>query len=146
MVVLFDHLQVVNLAKCTLWRRVMNTTTSVQEAKTEAKPRIRPVKSRAQKKAESKQRTQRQAKPKDQFGFREGSKQSKAAHMYFQGDGATTEEVKKRLGGPHLNLLKDVRKRGVFDYKESFVQSPKSRRNVKKYKIFKVKKTASKAA
>ncbi len=48
----------------------------------------------------------------DMYGFREGSKDSKAAAMYARKSGASTSEIKKALGQPHLNCLKAVEKAG----------------------------------
>ncbi len=48
----------------------------------------------------------------DMYGFREGSKDSKAAAMYARKSGATTPEIKKVLGQPHLNCLKAIEKGG----------------------------------
>lgn len=48
---------------------------------------------------------------RDVFGFAVKSKTSLVAAMYL-GGGATTAEVKKAHGSPHLNLLKQVAEQG----------------------------------
>ena len=48
---------------------------------------------------------------RDQFGFVTGKKTAQAAAMYV-GKGATTEQIRKKLGAPHLNLLAKVKADG----------------------------------
>jgi hypothetical protein len=67
------------------------------------------------------------------FGFPLGTKKNAAAALYLSDAGATTEEIRKEIGEPMLNLLKEVKIQGhaVSEIKE---KSP-SGRSVKRYKI-----------
>ena len=51
-------------------------------------------------------------KPKDEFGYREGSMKSQAAALYAAKHGATLEEVKEKLGSIQLNVLKELESKG----------------------------------
>ena len=48
----------------------------------------------------------------DQFGFRLGSKKSKAAAMYGSKNGATLEETKKALKSTQYNVLTELEEKG----------------------------------
>jgi len=109
--------------------------TQVQQTSKPA-PKIRKAKNKAEKQAESQAKAKKEPKPKDMFGFRENSKESIAAAMYYSGEGATTDQVREKLGGPHLNLLKKVKELG-FEVTEIHVASPTTNRSVKKYRIVK---------
>ena len=88
-----------------------NQTATVESETTTPAPA--PTKEKAKAKAKSK-KASASKKPKremDDFGFSKGSKTSKVAAMYAKG-GATTSDVKKAFGSPHLNLLKAAEKRG----------------------------------
>ena len=121
----------------------MNTQPTTETTKPSAppkvsKPKLRKAKTRKEKKAESKTKAKREPVKKDQFGFREGTKTSRAAAMYYSGVGSTTEEVKEKLVGAHLNLFKDVKKLG-FEVTETKVKNPKTRREVQRKRILKGK-------
>ncbi len=51
----------------------------------------------------------------DQFGFVAGKKRSKVAEMYARAEGATTSEVKRKHGHPHLNMLGSLKERAAKD-------------------------------
>ncbi len=62
--------------------------------------------------------TKRRSTERDEFGFVEGSINSMAAKLYAREEGATTAEIKNRLGSPQLNLFKVVVKKGYTIKKE----------------------------
>ncbi len=62
--------------------------------------------------------TKRRSKELDEFGFAKGSINSMAAALYGREEGATTAEIKNRLGSPQLNLFKVLAKKGYTIKKE----------------------------
>ncbi len=83
----------------------------------------------------------------DEFGFVEGKKRSKVAAMYARNEGATTSEVKRKHGHPHLNMLTSLKARAKKDKTFGFVvdkerKENKAGRTVTVYKIVKRKKAA----
>lgn len=80
------------------------------KAKEEAKGKA-PKKAEAPK-AKPKAKAKESEVKRDIYGYKEGSLKSKAAAMYASADGATMQEVKKKLGSVQLNLLTDLEERG----------------------------------
>lgn len=66
------------------------------------------------------------------LGFKAGTKQHVAAGMYLKTRGATNAEIKRKLGGPQLNLLKKVA--GMGHEIERTTRNVKGK-NVKVYRI-----------
>jgi hypothetical protein len=69
----------------------------------------------------------------DPFGFRKGSKKSKAAAMYASKKGATLSQVKDALKSTQYNLLTELEERGFKVTKEAI--SGDSDRKVTRYHI-----------
>ena len=69
----------------------------------------------------------------DQYGYREGSLKSKAAHLYATGKGATLAEVKSALGSVQLNVLTELKNKG-YEVETSKVDGSGSRQHTR-YKL-----------
>lgn len=92
-----------------------------------AKPKKVAVKAKG---AAKKQATESKV-ARDQFGFKQGTKKSKAAALYSSKKGATLEEVKKVTGSIQFNLLTQLEDAG---FKITREQEPgKGNRQVTRY-------------
>ena len=70
----------------------------------------------------------------DQFGFRLGSKKSKAAAMYGSKNGATLAETKKKFGSAQYNVLSELMGKG-FKIKRTVATSEEGRKNTRFYLV-----------
>ena len=68
------------------------------------------------------------------FDFPVGTKKNIAAALYLSADGATTEQVTKLVGGHHLNLLKEVEKKGYIVRRDRAAVGSSGRRVIR-YRI-----------
>jgi response regulator of citrate/malate metabolism len=87
----------------------MNTQaqqTSTATAPVASKAKRVPPKRALPKKAKTQRAKAKEQPKKDKFGLRVASKESQAAHIYYK-TGATTEEIRTKLGSAHLNVLKN---------------------------------------
>ena len=102
---------------------------------------------KAKKAAKAKKATKSTGRKLDKFGFVENKKRSKVAEMYARTEGASTSEVKRKYGHPHLNMLIALEERGKkeksFPYTVDKKRKPnKAGKDVTRYYI--VLKTKSK--
>ncbi len=67
------------------------------------------------KSAKVKKATKATGRKLDKFGFVADKKRSKVAEMYARDEGASTSEVKRKHGHPHLNMLNSLEERGKKD-------------------------------
>jgi len=82
------------------------------------KPKAKKIKAKANGSRKAKKSLKAKAERKvdlsrlDQFGFRLGSKKSKAASLYAKPKGATLAEIKKALRSVQFNLLTELESKG----------------------------------
>ncbi len=96
--------------------KVINLPTKVSKTSKGTKGgKAAKVAGKPKKVVKAKKATKATGRKLDQFGFVAGKKRSKVAEMYARTEGASTSEVKRKHGHPHLNMLKSVEARGKKD-------------------------------
>ncbi len=90
------------------------TSVKAKVTKTKAK-NTEKVTGKTTKVAKAKKASKATGRKLDQFGFVAGKKRSKVAEMYARAEGATTSEVKREHGHPHLNMLGSLKERAAKD-------------------------------
>ena len=104
------------------------TSVKAKVTKTKAK-NTEKVTGKTAKVAKAKKASKATGRKLDQFGFVAGKKRSKVAEMYARPEGATTSEVKRKHGHPHLNMLNSLEERAAKDKTFPFTVNKSKKEN-----------------